>query len=62
MPWREQLLQASFRGVEFQTDGHTARAAGRRAVTHEYPGRDEPYTEDLGKRTKGYSIEAWVVG
>ena len=62
MVWRNLLLPGSFRGVPFGIDGHSARIAGRRAQTHEYPGRDEPYTEDLGKRTKSFTLEAWVVG
>ena len=62
MPWRDRLLQASFRGVEFGVADHEAKIAGRRVQTHEYPGRDVPYTEDLGKRTKQFGIEGYVVG
>ena len=35
---------------------------GRRVETHEYPNRDKPYTEDLGKVTFRPSITAYVVG
>lgn len=35
---------------------------GRRVETHEYPNRDKPYTEDLGKITFRPSITAYVVG
>ena len=62
MPWRANLVDASFRGVGFQVDETEAPIAGRRVAVHEYPGRDEPFVEDLGRRTKKWSIEAFVVG
>ena len=39
-----------------------APIAGRRVAVHEYPGRDEPFVEDLGRRTKRWTVEAFVVG
>ena len=62
MPWRANLVDASFRGVGFQVDEHDSPIAGRRVAVHEYPGRDEPFIEDLGRTTKTYSIEAFMVG
>ena len=62
MPWRENLVPASFRGVGFQVQSTEAPIAGRRVAVHEYPGRDEPFVEDLGRRTKRWEIEAFVVG
>ena len=62
MAWRDNLRPASFRGVEFQIDDAASPIAGRRVQTHEYPGRDTPFIEDLGRRTKTYSFDAWVVG
>ena len=62
MAWRDNLVDASFRGVGFQVDETEAPIAGRRVAVHEYPGRDEPFVEDLGRRTKRWSIEAFVVG
>ena len=62
MAWRDNLLPASFRGVQFRVSAHEADAAGRRIQTHEYPGRDEPYTEDLGRRARAFEIEAYIVG
>ena len=61
MGWREQMQPASFRGVPFKvksTDGQV----GRRTVSHEYPGKDVPYVEDMGRRAREYSIEAFVIG
>ncbi|MBL3582631.1 DNA circularization protein [Oleidesulfovibrio alaskensis] len=60
-PWRSQLRQASFRGVGFYISGRDV-ASGRRVVTHEYPGRDTPYTEDMGRKARVWTIEGYVVG
>ena len=62
MAWRDNLVAASFRGAGFSVNGTDAPIAGRRVAVHEYPGRDEPFVEDLGRRTKRWEIEAFVVG
>jgi len=59
--WRDALLPASFRGIPFYIDD-TDMAFGRRNETNEYPKRDEPYTEDLGRRARQYSFNAYVIG
>ncbi len=59
--WRDRLQDASFRGVPFKVEEESA-GTGRRVETHEYPNRDKPYTEDLGKVTFRPSITAYVVG
>jgi prophage DNA circulation protein len=60
MSWRDQLRKASFRGVEFLT--HEASGGfGRRTVTHEYPLRDKPYVEDLGRKARTIELEAFVL-
>ena len=62
MAWRDRLLPASFRGAEFYVASHGSDAAGRRVAVHEYPGRDTPYVEDLGRRTSEYTLQAYVLG
>ncbi|HXG47681.1 MAG TPA: DNA circularization N-terminal domain-containing protein, partial [Methylomirabilota bacterium] len=37
-------------------------AGGRRMVVHEYPTRDEPDTEDLGRKAREFTIEAYLLG
>jgi prophage DNA circulation protein len=59
--WKLELLPASFRGVEFKMDAN-ARASGRRAVLHEFPHRDLPYTEDLGRKARGFPVTGYVIG
>ncbi|HHH3609427.1 TPA: DNA circularization protein [Enterobacter roggenkampii] len=61
MSWKDRLQEASFRGVPFKFEGEGA-PVGRRVETHEYPNRDKPYTEDLGKVTFRPNITAYVVG
>lgn len=61
MGWRDTLRTASFRGIEFKVAAHDADF-GRRQFTHEYPQRDEPYTEDLGRRKREFAVDAYVVG
>lgn len=57
----EKLLPASFRGVPFEVSSGSLKG-GRRTVVHEYPQRDKPYVEDLGKAARQITIEAFVVG
>lgn len=61
MAWTDNLRAASFRGVPFKVSAHDM-TAGRRTVTHEFPLRDKPFTEDMGRRAKGFVIDAYVVG
>ncbi|MEW6612710.1 MAG: DNA circularization N-terminal domain-containing protein [Pseudomonadota bacterium] len=61
MAWRAELRTASFRDVPFHVEGATL-AAGRRLARHEYPQRDVPYLEDMGRRAREYKVEAYIVG
>lgn len=57
----QQLQEASFRGVPFHVDGAGVEV-GRRVQVHEYPQRDMPWAEDLGRATRGFTVDAFVVG
>lgn len=61
MGWREQLVQASYRGVAFFVDAHDAEL-GRRVQVHEFPLRDTAYAEDLGRATRRFTLQAYVLG
>jgi Mu-like prophage DNA circulation protein len=61
MGWKEQLQPASFRGVKFKVDSAEMRF-GRRNQVHEYPMRDDPFSEDLGRRAREYSFNAYILG
>ncbi len=61
MAWRDDLLEGSYRGAAFQIESHEA-SGGRRVHVHEYPGRDDSWPEDLGKKTGEYEVECYVIG
>ena len=56
-----KLRKASYNGVSFEVTASTIKF-GRRTVTHEYPQRDEPYTEDLGRSARTFDITGFIVG
>lgn len=57
----DDLRPASFRGVAFHVQA-SDMGAGRRNQVHEYPQRDKPWVEDLGRATREISFDAFVVG
>jgi len=62
---QDQLQEASFRGVPFYVEpesGGAPIAVGRRKMVHEYPQRDKPYVEDLGRATRELRITGFVIG
>lgn len=61
MSWRDELRPASFRGVAFEVESHEL-TTGRRVQLHEYPLRDEPYAEDMGRKARRFSIECFLLG
>lgn len=61
MSWRDQLRPASFRGVEFHTVSDSG-TFGRRSVLHEFPFRDLPYVEDMGRKAREIRIVGFVLG
>ena len=60
-PWRLRLLPASFSGVPYHVE-HQARSSGRRIVMHEYPKRNTPYAEDMGKHAIRYQVTGYLIG
>lgn len=62
MSWRESLLPASFRGVAFRVLNHDSSVGGRRVQVHRYPTRNQPFTEDLGRKDREFTLEAFVLG
>lgn len=61
MSWYDDLLPASFRGVEFQYLD-TRRGGGRRLALHDFPLREDNFVEDLGKKSKVHRIVGYVLG
>jgi prophage DNA circulation protein len=72
MTWREdlrrvkladgrRLIGASFRGVPFFV-AVAERGGGRRVVVHEFPLREDPFVEDLGRKARTLPVEGYVIG
>lgn len=61
MTWRQNLRPASFRGVRFHTSDRDFES-GRRIENHEFPKRNSNFPEDMGKSTREFSVDAYVIG
>lgn len=60
-PWRDRYQQASFRGATFFVE-NDARQGGRRSALHEYPKRNQPYTEDMGRAANRFTVQGYLIG
>ena len=61
MDWQDQYMPGSFRGVGFVTQSH-GHDFGRRGESHDYPFRDVPWFEDLGRKGRAWALTAFVIG
>jgi prophage DNA circulation protein len=62
LPWvGANLRPGALRGLLFYVQSSEENST-RRWVTHEFPGRDEPWHEDLGAKTRSFTIEGLLVG
>lgn len=62
MSWREQLTdRGQFRGIAFFVRSHT-QDGGRRNIKNEFPFRDLPAVQDLGRKAHTYSLDLYVIG
>lgn len=61
MSWRDEMRDASFRGKPFFVEEHEL-SGGRRTQVTEYPLRDDPATEDLGRKAHRFTFQAFVIG
>jgi prophage DNA circulation protein len=58
--WRSRFKRASFRGAEFYVDT-AVRESGRRVVEHEFPKRNVPYAEDMGRRKREFTVRGYMI-
>ncbi|SNT07841.1 DNA circularization protein [Pseudomonas segetis] len=64
MSWHTRIdpeLRGSYRGADFFVE-RSDTTVGRRWLVHEYPRRDVPYTEDMGRRAKEWRLSLFVAG
>lgn len=60
MSWRDNLVPASWRNIDFYIDGSTL-TIGRRVAVHEFVQRDNPFIEDLGRKNRTYKVKGYLV-
>jgi prophage DNA circulation protein len=58
--WRASLRTAKFRNAAFHVE-QIGRQSGRRIALHEYPKRDDPYAEDMGRRTIAFDVTGYII-
>lgn len=58
--WRQYLKPASFRSARFYVDAGV-RESGRRIVGHQFPKRDIPYAEDMGRRSREFTVRGYCI-
>ncbi|MDR9749843.1 DNA circularization N-terminal domain-containing protein [Pseudomonas sp. SZMC_28357] len=61
MTWRDNYRAATFRGVPFFVESADS-THGRRQAVHEHAQRDVPYTEDLGRKAREFSVSGYLIG
>lgn len=59
-PWRADLQPASFQGAFFHVEVN-AIENGRRVVMHEFPKKDVPYAEDMGRRAYEFTVRGYCI-
>jgi len=58
--WRAGLMPAAFNGARFHCEAN-ARESGRRIVEHQFPKKDSPYAEDMGRAAREFTIRAYCI-
>jgi prophage DNA circulation protein len=58
--WRTDLQPASFSDAFFHVDASTFDS-GRRTVVHEFPKKNTPYTEDMGRRALEFTVRGYCI-
>jgi prophage DNA circulation protein len=59
-PWRDDLVPAAFDGNEFFVEVG-GRQGGRRLVVHQFPKKEDPYTEDMGRQATRFSVRGYCI-
>lgn len=60
--WRKKLSPASFRDAIFQFHVDSGgKASGRRIANHEFPKRNTPYSEDMGRKQRKWNVQGYII-
>ena len=58
--WRDELMPATFAGQQFHCEAGT-RENGQRVVTHQFPKKDLPYSELMGRRAIMFNVRGYCI-
>jgi prophage DNA circulation protein len=58
--WRQRLMPAHFDGRAFHVESGS-RASGRRIVMHEFPKKEQPYAEDMGRKAVEFTVRGYCI-
>ncbi|QIG93804.1 MULTISPECIES: DNA circularization N-terminal domain-containing protein [unclassified Bradyrhizobium] len=58
--WRQSLMPASFNGARFHCEAN-GRESGRRIVQHQFPKKDLPYAEDMGRAAREFNVRGYCI-
>lgn len=59
-PWKEALLPAHYDTRLFHVESGT-KTGGRRIVTHQFPKKDQPYSEDMGRVATEFTVRGYII-
>ena len=59
-PWRAALQPAQFRDAFFHVEADSIES-GRRVVVHEFPKKNVPYSEDMGRRAYEFTVRGYCI-
>lgn len=60
--WTKTLPNASFRGRRFFVEREELTGGGRRVAVHDFAKSEEHATEDMGRKTRQFRFQAYIVG
>jgi prophage DNA circulation protein len=58
--WRDNWIRAQYNGAPFFCEANS-RESGRRIVEHEFPKKNDPYAEDMGRHAYEFTIRAYCI-
>ena len=53
-------MPASFNGARFHCEAN-ARESGRRIVEHQFPKKELPYAEDMGRAAREFTVRGYCI-
>ncbi|MET3969093.1 DNA circularization N-terminal domain-containing protein [Bradyrhizobium sp. S3.9.1] len=59
-PWRDRYQRSKFRTAIFYVDVDV-RSGGRRVALHQYPKRNVPYAEDMGRSAIAFTVQGFLI-